>query len=82
MELEPGRGLLLGRDYQEMIRHALRLLNNTEFAIQQSRFVRQQIERRFSVEATYGRLMREPVEWLTARQKSQARGSLRKETAD
>jgi glycosyltransferase involved in cell wall biosynthesis len=82
MELEPGRGLLLGRDYQEMIGHALRLLNNSDFAVQQSRFARQQIEQRFSAEATYGALMRELVEWLTARQKSQARESVRKETAD
>jgi glycosyltransferase involved in cell wall biosynthesis len=69
MELEPNRGLLLGRDDQEMINHALRLLGDSGFAAEQSRFARRQVEERFSVEVTYGKLMRELSDWLTSRQK-------------
>jgi len=67
MEIEPDRGLLLGRDYREMVSQALRLLNDNNFAAEQSGFARRQVEQRFGVEATYGKLMRELSEWLTAR---------------
>jgi glycosyltransferase involved in cell wall biosynthesis len=69
MEIEPDRGLLLGRDDQEMISQSMGLLNDSDFAAEQSRFARQQIERRFSAEATYGRLARELFEWLASRRK-------------
>ena len=69
MEIEPDRGLLLGSDHGEMITQSLRLLNDSDFAAEQSRFARQQIEQRFSVEATYGKLARDLFEWLAARPK-------------
>ena len=64
MELQDGKGLLLGRDADELTTQALRLLDDGLFAEEQSRLARQQVERIFSLDNTYGRLTRELNDWL------------------
>jgi glycosyltransferase involved in cell wall biosynthesis len=67
MELEPGEGLLIGRDDTELATHSLRLAADPEYLDRQGRLARQQVERGFSIDATYGRLMIELDDWLAAR---------------
>lgn len=64
MEMEEGRGLLLGETNEQLIEHALRLLDDQSFAAEQSKLARRQIETQFSVEATYGKLALELRDWL------------------
>jgi glycosyltransferase involved in cell wall biosynthesis len=64
MELEDGKGLLLGKDENELATQALRLLDDSHFANEQSLLARQQVERVFSIDNTYGRLARELNDWL------------------
>lgn len=67
MEYEDGKGILLGKDNAELAKHTLRLIVEAEFASRQSRLARQQTERLFSLESTYGNLNRELNGWLNAR---------------
>jgi glycosyltransferase involved in cell wall biosynthesis len=65
MELNEGAGVLFGRDDAELATHAIHLLGHRDFAIEQGRLARAQVERSFSVENTYGRLMAELDDWLS-----------------
>lgn len=67
MDLDAGRGLLLGRSDDELAEHALRLIENPAEAGRQSLLARQQVESRFSAEATYERLVKDMRQWLDAR---------------
>ncbi len=59
MELENEKGLLLADDNAELARQTLRLLADDRFAAEQGRLGRQEIERLYSLDATYGRLMKD-----------------------
>ncbi len=65
MEMKAGRGLLLGESNEQLIEHALRLLGDEDFAAVQSKSARQQVEKQFSIEATYGNLALELCDWLS-----------------
>lgn len=68
MEMEIGQGVLLGQNHDELAAHALHLLQDSQFAAGQSRAARQQVEEKFSLDATYGALSRQLYEWLCNRQ--------------
>ena len=68
MELESGRGLMLADSDQILVEQALDLLSNPEHLKEESRMARSEMERLYSLENTYGRLMRELLEWLEHRQ--------------
>ena len=64
MELEHGKGILLGADDAGLARLVLELLENDDLARRQSRLGRSRVEELFSFEKTYGRWMREMVAWI------------------
>jgi glycosyltransferase involved in cell wall biosynthesis len=64
MELESGRGCVLVDSDEKMAATALELLSAPERLAEQSRFARSEMERLYSLENTYGRLMLELREWL------------------
>lgn len=64
MGMTVGDGLFLAESVPEFASHALRLVSEPDFALQQSRLARQQTERLFSLEATYLALMRDLNLWL------------------
>jgi len=59
MGLDAGRGLLLAEQDIALAAHCHRLIENLRMAQSQSAQAREQVEREFSFEATYGRLARE-----------------------
>jgi hypothetical protein len=63
MDLEPGAGLFLEATEPGMTQACLRLLEDRQFAEQHSRLARAQVEPRFSLAATYGRLAGELRRW-------------------
>lgn len=63
MEMEEGRGIFLREGDQEMAEAALRLIQQPDFAQEQSRFARQQMEQKYSYEATYGKLARNLLDY-------------------
>ena len=67
MELEDGRGLMLATDDAAMAGHALRLLEQKDFAREQSRLARAQVERLYGMANTYGRLTDELHDWVRHR---------------
>lgn len=69
MELEEGYGLLLGRTIEELIEATFRVLENPAFAAEQSLAASQQVEQRFSVQATYHRLADDLSNWLQQRRR-------------
>jgi glycosyltransferase involved in cell wall biosynthesis len=68
MELKEGAGLWLGETDAQLALGALELLENSAYAQKQSRAARQQVERLFSLEDTYGRFITDLANWLGARQ--------------
>ncbi len=64
MELVSGRGLLLADSDDALADAALQLLLEPEHLAEQSRMARSEMERLYSFENTYGRLMVELREWL------------------
>jgi glycosyltransferase involved in cell wall biosynthesis len=56
MGLEVDKGLLLAEEDSGLANHALALLNRSHWAREQSRLAREQVEKTFSFEATYGKL--------------------------
>jgi glycosyltransferase involved in cell wall biosynthesis len=64
MDLEDGKGILLANDDEEMANQALRLLSHEDFARAQSLFAREQVERLYSLENTYTKLMHELQDWV------------------
>lgn len=69
MELESGKGILLGRTDSEMSRAVLSLLSNPSELARQSRIARAEMERLYSFESTYGRLVKELAAWIPGRAK-------------
>lgn len=69
MDLEHGKGLLLGADDEELAGHVLSLIRNPKLSQEQSQLGRQSVEERYSVESTYERLMSEVAEWLRLRER-------------
>lgn len=67
MELESGRGIILADSDQKMAENALRLLSLPNELAAQSQLARSEMERLYSLENTYGRLMTELREWLEQR---------------
>jgi glycosyltransferase involved in cell wall biosynthesis len=67
MELESGRGIILRQTDQEMATEALRLLESKADLAGQSSLARSEMERLYSLENTYGRLIRELGQWLDER---------------
>ncbi len=74
MELDNDAGVLFGNDDAELAAQTMRLLDHGDFAREQGRLARAQVERRFSVENTYGRLMAELDDWLDATEHRAAAG--------
>jgi len=67
MELESGRGIILADSNDAMAEAALKLLSESNWLETQSRLARAEMERLYSLENTYGRLMTELREWLETR---------------
>lgn len=63
MELEHNAGVRLADDPQGLADHALALLNDPRLAIDEGRRARSKVESLYSLDATYGRLTRELLEW-------------------
>lgn len=66
MDLEEGKGFLPGVSMAELATWTNRLLDDPAFASEQSSLARRQVERSFSLDNTYGRLMGELHEWLAS----------------
>jgi glycosyltransferase involved in cell wall biosynthesis len=64
MELENGRGVLLGRDDYELVEHVLNLLQDKNYSRHQSGLARQQVEQLYSIDNTYGKLTGQLCAWL------------------
>jgi len=69
MELESGRGITLADSDEALAERALELLSAPNQLAAQSRLARSEMERLYSLENTYGRLMTELREWLETRGK-------------
>ncbi len=85
MELESGRGLLLVESEEIVAARAMELLSDGVRLAEQSRLARSEMERLYSLENTYGRLVRELREWLETRRERGRRsgaGSQRPELGD
>jgi glycosyltransferase involved in cell wall biosynthesis len=67
MELESGRGITLADSDEVLAERALELLSAPNEVEAQSRLARSEMERLYSLENTYGRLMTELREWLEQR---------------
>ncbi|WP_406700188.1 glycosyltransferase family 4 protein [Singulisphaera sp. Ch08] len=63
MELENGQGILVGEADNDLARQVLRLLNDDDFAAEQSHRARSQVEGRYDVPNTYGKLMKDLKQW-------------------
>lgn len=63
MGIDVGRGLFLGEIDQKLAQACLDLLHDSEFAKRQSRLAREQVEEKFSFDATYGKLARNLLEF-------------------
>jgi len=59
MGLDTDKGIFTGETDQELARGCIHLFRNPEFAKEQSRLAREQVEEHFSFDATYGRLAKE-----------------------
>jgi glycosyltransferase involved in cell wall biosynthesis len=66
MELDHGKGSLLATSDADMVQHTMRLLREPTYACEQSKLARDTVVRLFSLENTYGRLVRELESWLAA----------------
>jgi len=67
MELESGHGIILADTDDALAARALELLSSPDQLAAQSRFARAEMERLYSLENTYGRLMTELRTWLNER---------------
>jgi glycosyltransferase involved in cell wall biosynthesis len=70
MELESGLGLLLVDSDEKLASTAVELLSAPERLSEQSRLARREMERLYSLENTYGRLMIELRDWLEAKREA------------
>lgn len=67
MELVEGEGIYIGADSRALATHAVTLLSDAGLACQQSRLARGQVERLFSLDITYRRLICDLDQWLQHR---------------
>jgi glycosyltransferase involved in cell wall biosynthesis len=67
MGLGHGSGILFGQESRGLSEQALDLLRNRDYAAQQSRLARQQMEQFFSLDVTYRKLMSDLASWLQPR---------------
>jgi glycosyltransferase involved in cell wall biosynthesis len=67
MDLEPDRGLFLRDEDRAMAAAAEALLADPEMARQQGLLAREQAEKRFSFQATYGTMAQEMTHWLESK---------------
>jgi len=67
MELESGQGILLAETDAALADAAVKLLSDAHALKVQSQHARAEMERLYSLDNTYGRLMREIQEWLGRR---------------
>jgi glycosyltransferase involved in cell wall biosynthesis len=74
MDLEAGRGMLVGDSNRALADHVSALLRDRAFASRHSVEARKQVEASFSLASTYGRLMRDIRAWLDARQGTRPHG--------
>jgi glycosyltransferase involved in cell wall biosynthesis len=65
MELGDGDGVLVGEADRDLAQHVLHLLGDDRFAGEQSRRARSEVELRYDVPNTYGKLMKELKRWST-----------------
>ncbi len=64
MELEDGKGILLGEENSELAEKTLKVLKDREFAVRLSEQARLEIEKLYSFENTYDKLTSELAGWL------------------
>ena len=77
MELVSGRGLMLAGSDDVMAAQAVELLSDEARLAEQSRLARSEMERLYSLENTYGRLMSDLRTWLEARRERGQRPEVR-----
>lgn len=77
MELKDHCGIALADSDEKMASTALDWLSSPERLAEQSRLARSEMERLYSLENTYGRLMRELQEWLEGRRAKDQRSEVR-----
>jgi len=65
MGLETGGGVFLDDRNESLAQFCLSLIENNEFAHQQSLLARQQVEKNFSFEATYGKLAQDLYDFVS-----------------
>lgn len=63
MEFEDGHGVLVGQGDRDLAQHVLSLLSDDHYSIQQSRNARFEIEGRYDVSNTYGKLIKDLKQW-------------------
>ena len=67
MGLGPAQGVFLGKDDPTFVQRTLDLLEDPQLAKNQSFCARKHVEKNFSLEGTYGKLVIELEEWIKAR---------------
>lgn len=67
MGMDIGRGIFLEATDKKMAQTCIDLLRNPESARQQSQFARTQVEEKFSLQATYGQLARDLLDFCNRR---------------
>ncbi len=67
MELQSGNGIVLAETNEALADEAVKLLADPDRLALQSRLARAEMERLYSLENTYGRLIRELKQWLEER---------------
>lgn len=72
MDLDAGEGIVYGSTPRELGAEALKLLEDPDLWGSQSRAARAQVECKYTIENTYGRLARELSEWLGARKEQRS----------
>jgi glycosyltransferase involved in cell wall biosynthesis len=76
MELRSGQGLILVESDQAMASRALELLSTPERLSVQSRIARSEMERLYSLENSYGRLITELHSWLETKRERDGRSEV------
>jgi glycosyltransferase involved in cell wall biosynthesis len=67
MDLEPGRGMLIGNDDRDLAAHVIGLVSDRGNTERHSAEARAQVEARFSLATTYDRLIADVQRWLEER---------------
>lgn len=69
MELQNEKGVLLGESNEKLSEHALKILSDKKYAERQSRLAGNEVEKLFSLENTYDKLVDDLNDWLNVREK-------------